>query len=131
MGLLDGQIRQAIAAGFRGRLLKGTLRTFAVPASTTLDPDGDPYDEPVPTDFPCEGLVAPYDAAYRARAMIPETDVKITLIAGLTRGIPARDSKVRIEGRWHQVRAVSKDPAQATWVLQAYVVADGDWSPAP
>lgn len=117
MGLLDSQIKAAIAKGFNGKLLSGTLRKVA---TTGRDANGDPIT--TTTDYPCQGFVDAYSAMVRIAAGIPETDSKIVLIAGLVATEPAIGDRVQLSGQWWQARAVSKDPADATFELQSYRV---------
>lgn len=118
MALLDGQIRNAIAAGFKGRLLKGTLtRTVA---SDERDRFGDPVSVTEQT-FPCEGFVENFSAFYRAQAGIPDTDVKILLIGGLINTVPTKDDRVTFRGATYQIRRIENiDPANASYTLQGY-----------
>lgn len=118
MALLDGQIRNAIASGFAGRLLKGTL-TRTTPGGG-LDKYGDPI-SPTTTTYPCEGFVENFSAFYRAQAGIPDTDVKILLIAGLIDTVPQKDDRVTFRGTVYQIRRVLEiDPAEASYTLQGY-----------
>lgn len=118
MALLDGQIRNAIAAGFKGRLLKGTL-TRTIP-STETDDYGDPVGTTT-TAYPCEGFVESFSAYYRAQAGIPDTDVKILLIAGLINTVPTKDDRVTFRGTTYQIRKTADvDPAGASYTLQGY-----------
>lgn len=117
MGLLDGQIKQAIAAGFNGKLLKGTLRKIT---ATGRAANGDPVT--TTTDYACQGFREAYSAFFRAQAGIPDDDTKITLIAGLCGAAPAVEDKVNISGGWWQIRKVAIDPAGATYELQCFGV---------
>jgi hypothetical protein len=119
--LLTGQIAKAIFAGFKGKLLTGTLRQQA---AAGVDAHGDPIPGAV-TLNPCEGFTDQYDDAYRARAGIPQTDLIVNVFAqSLAAGIqPGKDDKAQFEGQWYQLRAVKTDPATALWVCQAYKVA--------
>jgi len=122
MGLLDGQIAAAIAKGFNGKLLKGTLRKL-----TTTGQDS--YGDPIQThaDFLTQGFVDNYSDIYRAQAGIPNTDVRITLIAGLTRAAPAKDDEIMMQGSYYRIRAVSADPALAHYECQSFGVSA--WAP--
>ncbi len=118
MALLDGQIRAAIAAGFSGRLLKGTL-TRSVPGGG-LDEHGDPVASTTVT-YQTEGFVDTFSAFYRSQAGIPDTDVRITLIGGLTGAVPTKDDRVTFRGTTYQIRRVLDiDPAEASYTLQGY-----------
>lgn len=118
--MLDGLIRSQIAAGFKGRLLKGTL-TRSVP-SGGLDEYGDPIGASE-SSYACEGFVETFSAYYRAQANIPDTDVKILLIAGLIDTVPRKDDKVSFRGKTYQVRRVLDiDPAEASYQLQGYEI---------
>lgn len=118
---LDGLIKRQIASAFKGKLKKGTLRR-AVPGG--VDDMGDPKPGTVET-WPFEGIRESYDALYRVNAGIPDTDVRILVIAGSTAGVPDQGFQVFIEGRFHQVRKVEGiDPAGATYQLQCFEIAD-------
>jgi hypothetical protein len=120
-GLLEGQIADAIYAGFKGKLLVGTLWRSVPAISGGLDARGDP--EIIdPVSWRCQGFVDGYDAAYRARAGIPETDSKVCIFAQSIPGVrPAKDDKVLFRGEWWQLRSVATDPATALWVCQAFI----------
>lgn len=116
--MLEGQIRDAIAAGFAGRLLSGTL-TRTTPGGG-LDEYGDPV-EPTTTQYPCQGFVENFTAYYRAQAGIPDTDVEILLIGGLIDVEPKKDDKVTFRGVTYQIRRIlGIDPARASYQLQGY-----------
>lgn len=120
MGLLDGLIKAEIYKGFKGKLLTGTLRRLA--GSNSLNDLGDPATSTA-TTYPFEGFRETYDAAYRARAGIPQTDVKIVIIAGSISTVPLKDDEVYILSTWHKVRGIPDiDPAGATYTLQCYEI---------
>lgn len=117
---LDGQIAKAIHAGFRGKLKKGIVRREA--PGTGRDRHGD-RNPGVVRRYPFEGIRENYDAAYRERAGIPETDVQILVITRSCAIEPKQDDQIFIQNRWHQVRRVSdSDPAGATITLQAFEI---------
>lgn len=122
--LLEGGIAKAIFAGFKGKLLKGTLRRSGVAASGGLDARGDPI-VGEPETWGCEGFVDNYSAFTRAQAGIPETDLKVCIFASsLPAGVqPRREDKVLMRAKWYQLRDVGADPAQALWECQAFEVA--------
>lgn len=118
MGLLDGQISQAIAAGFRGKLLSGTLTKI-----TSTGRDGGNGDPTTTTaNYPVQGFREAYSAFIRVQAGIPDDDTKITLIAGLCGSAPAIGDKIILSGGTWQVRKVAIDPAQATYDCQCFGV---------
>jgi hypothetical protein len=117
MGLLDGAIKQAIATGFRGKLLKGTLRKVTATGRAT---NGDPVT--TTSDYACQGFREAYSAFFRAQALIPDDDVQIVLIAGLTGAAPIAGDKINLVGAWWQVRKVDIDPAGATYSCQCFGV---------
>mgnify|MGYP001562722116 CR=1 FL=1 len=130
MGLLDGDLAEAIFQGFKGKLLTGVIRQKAVPESGGLDDLGDAIDA-TPTDTPLEGFVDEYDAAFKARAGIPQTDVKVCIFAQSIPGVrPGRDDKARIDrsgsSQWYQIRRVMTDPALALWECQSFEIQDPD-----
>jgi hypothetical protein len=118
MALLDGDLRAAIARGFAGLLLPGVV-TRTVPGGG-LDEHGDPIANTTVT-YACQGFVETFSAFYRAQAGIPDTDVKITLIGGLTGTRPQKDDRVTLRGTVYQIRRiVNIDPAEASYELQGY-----------
>lgn len=128
MGLLDGDLAQQIYEGFRGKLLTGIIRQEAIPSSGALDSYGDPIDAQ-DVDTAIEGFSAAYNDAFRARAGIPEQDVKVCIFANSCPGItPSKDDKVRIDragvSTWFQLRKVGIDPAKAMWVCQSFEIAE-------
>ncbi len=131
MGLLDGQLASAIYAGFKGKLLVCALRQASVVESGGLNELGDPITVN-PTSYGCQGFTEDYDEAYRLRAGIPLTDLKVCLFAkSLPAGVkPAKDDLASVTragvATWYQLRRVATDPATALWTCQAYETAAPD-----
>lgn len=115
---LEGSLQRAIAQGFKGRLLKGTLTRSS---GSGLDEFGDV----VPgnsTTYTFEGFVDQFSAFVRAQAGIPDTDAKITIIAGSLKPFvnPRQDDHLTLRGdTYNVVRLINQDPALATFELQA------------
>lgn len=118
---LESQIRKAVADGFRGQLLPGTLLREAPTGSN--DEYGDPeFGEPSSHTF--EGMVDTYSQFYSAQAGIPDTDVRVLIIAGSLDITPIKTDKVKIRDKWYQIREIRTDPALATWECQSFEIAD-------
>lgn len=117
MGLLDGAIKKAIADGFRGTLLSGTLTKIT---TTGRGSNGDPTT--TTANYAVQGFREAYSAFFRAQAGIPDDDTKITLIAGLCGAEPAIGDKIILSGGTWQVRKVAIDPAGATYDCQCFGV---------
>jgi hypothetical protein len=125
--ILAGSLRKQIASGFKGRLLRGTIRRDT--ASGGLNSLGDPAAVTTQT-FTFEGIREDFSAIYRERAGIPDEDVKILMIAGLIKPAtdPRKDDYVNLPdpfngntARWHRVRKVlATDPATASHQLQCF-----------
>lgn len=121
VSLLDGFIRQKIAAGFRGRLKKGVLRREG---GGSLDNKGDVVGA-TPTTFTFEGIRESFDARYRAQAGIPDTDVAFLVLLGSVKPVttPQSNDLIQMDGVWYKVRnTLAVDPAGASWRGQAYEV---------
>jgi hypothetical protein len=118
MGLLDGGLAAIVGNALDFLLLDGTLRRET---STTVDEHGAPVATAVVT-FAFRGFDDVYDAAYRARAGIPATDIKICIPAASLATTPRQDDKLTIRGVWYQARAVVSDPARALWEIQAFAI---------
>jgi hypothetical protein len=114
-------IATEIAKGFKGKLRTGTLRRGAPGAG--VDAYGDAASVTY-TTYTCEGVVSDYSAFYQRMAQIPDTDVRLLLIAGSVSVTPQQDDQVYMDGRWYQIRMVRTDPATAAWDCQSYVIAD-------
>lgn len=117
MGLLDSDIADAIADGFDGLLLAGTLRKVT---TTGRDANGDPIT--TTADYAVQGFPDDYSAITRLAAGIPATDSKLVLIAGLCAADPDIGDKVQLGGQWWQVLGVDRDPAGATFECRAQKV---------
>lgn len=90
--------------------------------SPTVDANGDP--SRTYTNFNLEGFVDVYSAFQKAQAGIPESDVKLLIIAGSLSIQPRKDDQVRFRGIWYQVRGLGTDPGIATWELQSFQISD-------
>lgn len=120
---LEGPLKKAIAAGFRGKLTRGKIRQ---PFSIAVDSFGDTQGVKL-REYSFEGTRDNFSAFYHAQAGIPLTDVSILVILGSTTVTPKQDDEVFIKGMWHKVRRVLEiDPAGATAKLQAYEIANPD-----
>ena len=116
--LLESQVRAAIAKGFKGKLLEGTITRTT---STTVDQYGDPVPGSTITAA-CEGFPDEYDDVYRKQAGIPETSVKIILIAGNTAVEPKKTDIVTFRGIDYEILKVKTDPALAHYECESYRV---------
>lgn len=114
-------VRREINKGFQGQLLPGTLRR-KVPGST-VDSFGDVTSSTF-TTHTFNGMVDTYSAFYRAQAGIPDTDVKILIIAGSLDVEPQKDDQVKVRDTWYQLRDKETDPAIAAWTCQAFEIED-------
>lgn len=118
MGLLDGGIATIIANALDFLLLDGTLRRENV---TGLDSYGNPV-LGTPVTYTFRGFEDEYTAGYRARAGIPETDVKIVIAANSISTMPVADDRLTIRSGWYQARNVVTDPARAVYEVQCFKV---------
>ncbi len=126
MSLLVSDLANKVYAAFKGRLLTGLIRQVSVPVSGGLDAHGDPIDSTA-TFTACQGFFDEYDDAYKMRAGIPHTDLKVCIFAQSIPGIvPGKDDKIMLRGRdgdvWYQVRKVKTDPAFALWETQSFTI---------
>jgi hypothetical protein len=120
VGLLDGDIAKAIYAGFKNKLLTGTLRVET--ESMGNDEYGDPL-ATVITTHTIQGFTDEYSAFFRAQSGIPDTDLKVGIFAQSIPGItPSKDDKVKFRSTWYQIRKVNTDPAIALWECQSFEI---------
>jgi len=120
--LLPTEIANIVASAFNGKLMTGTLRREV---STTVDSDGDRV-AGTPLTYQVQGIRESFSAYYATFNNIPNTDVKIMLIANLTVPftMPLKDDKIYIRSQWHMVRKVLEiDPASASINLQCFEIA--------
>ena len=119
--LLESQLRKQIAQGFKGRLLTGTLRRVTVTAVTDK---GDTQTSTAKT-YSFDGIVDKFSAAFAVAAGIPETDVRILIIAGSLSVTPIKDDQIKIRSEWFQLRRlIDRDPALAHYVFAGYAIGD-------
>lgn len=112
-------MKNAIAAGFKGKLLTGSLVRAT---GSTVNEYGDVVPGS-PQTFRVEGFPDEYNDMYRQQAGIPETDVKLILIAGNSQTEPQKDDKVTFANfGTFQIRKVKTDPAKAHFECQAFKV---------
>lgn len=115
---LDKQLQKAIASGFKGKLLKGTI-------TRTSGEAVDEYGDVIPGDsasFSFEGFVDGFSAYTRAQAGIPDTDAKVCIIAGSLKPFtyPKGGDRIVIQGRtFNAVKPWATDPAEALFEVQA------------
>jgi hypothetical protein len=116
--LLTGQLAKAIFAGFKGKLLSGTLRQQSAGG---VDQWGDPIPGTVSL-YGCEGFTDEYSDAFRVQAGIPETDLKVCIFGqSLPAGVqPTKDNQAQFRGQWYQLRKIKVDPAMALFECQAF-----------
>ena len=122
---LEGLIRKQIGKGLGPVLIAGTLRRDNVDSVTAA---GDPVVTTYQT-YAFKGIRQDFTAFYRQQAGIPDTDVKILILADSIAVQPQKDDWVNIPdkfnggaARWHRVRKVLEiDPATASYLLQAFV----------
>ena len=78
-----------------------------------------------PVEHGCRGFVEKFSDFSVAQGLVLASDRKVTILGGtLPRGVVpvagAGQDRIRIEGQvWHVHRIVDRDPAAATYVLQA------------
>lgn len=123
---LEAQIKKQVAAAFRGKLIRGTIRRAG---DASLDEFGDPVPGAHET-FAFEGIRESYSALYRAQAGIPAEDVKFLVLLGSVRPatVPRQGDHIRFTNTpWHMIREIPEiDPAGATSACRAYAVSDPD-----
>lgn len=137
---LQNQLKNQIAAGFKNKLLKGRLERkvnngvneFGDPiyGIETLHSDLTPHSDDALflqysdnfQSFNVEGFTSKYSDFYRAKFGIPDTDLKVILIAGNCDVKPEKEDNISFSDKKYQIRSVNVDPAEATYVCQAYEV---------
>ncbi len=112
-------IRKEIGKSFKGKFHRGRM---ILPVRTAVDSLGD-ANGPAMASYSLEGFVDEYSLAFKGQSGIPASDVKILVFGTSLSATPTKDAKIEIplnSGVWYQVRAVSRDPAIATWELQSF-----------
>ena len=118
MSFLD-TIRTEIQRGFAGKLRKCTLMRMV---SSQQDDLGDAAGT-VKKTWQFDGMRDSFNAAFAVQAGIPNTDVRILIIAGSLAVEPRIDDKIQCEGRWFQLRQrVDVDPATATYTYAGFEI---------
>jgi hypothetical protein len=106
-----------VFAGALGFMFSDATLTQIAPTAS----DGRGGFSEAPTDHACKAIVETYKDFARVAAGIPATDRKVIVLgASLPSGIiPAAGNRITVEGVVRQVIAVGRDPAAATYELQA------------
>ena len=115
--ILESRLRAEVYKAFKGKLLNGVLRRATL---GSVDSYGDPTK--THTTYTLQGIVDLYSEFYKVQAGIPDSDVKLLIIAGSLSVTPRKDDQVKFRDTWYQVRKVDTDPALATWTLQSFVI---------
>lgn len=115
VSLLESFLKNAIAAGFKGQLCKGTLRR---PGGTTVNAFGDVVTAP-PTTWPIgECIRESLSKYYKGDAGIPEDDAVVLVLLGTVAVVPQQHDQILVQApfnRWHEViRVLEIDPAGAS-----------------
>ena len=118
-GILDG-LAATVYRAFENKLDLGTLRQEQGGIQNDL---GDKVRSEV-VEYPCQGFTDKYNDVFRARAGIPEGDVKVMIFgASLPAGVrPGKDDKVMMNAAWWQIRKAETDPATALWECQSFSI---------
>lgn len=112
MGLLDGGLQAVFAGAFGPLFLDGTLHVVST------DSDGEGGTVRTPRDVPIKGMVDAYSEAYRERAGIPETDVRLIVLQHGVDGEPNVDAEITLRGNRYRAMSIAQDPAQAAWTIR-------------
>lgn len=115
----DTKFAEAIYKGFKGKLLKGYYRSANVSGVDGMGDRAITY-----TVYTCEGIVSEYSAFFKKANGIPESDIQILVITNSLSVTPTKADQIKFRSQWYQVRKIDKDPANATWTLQAFRIAD-------
>lgn len=114
MSILDAlpaEIASALSDVFRDGVLK-------VPSAQTSDGQGG-FTTGSPVSHPCKALVDDFSDFRRSASGIPANDRKIIVLGATVSVVPKVGHTITVEGRTWAVVAVSRDPAAATYELQA------------
>lgn len=118
-GLLDGDfIAGLVNQHLSPQLPPGTLRRLSGATANSL---GDPVN--TATTFTFRGFPDKISAFAKGRDGIPETDLKINIVAGSINTEPEREDEIQLKGKWYRVRKILEiDPVEALYVLQCYEI---------
>lgn len=124
-GILEGRLASAIFAGFKGKLLKGTLRREVNAESAGLNDLGDPI-AMSPITFKCEGYVDSKTDRFLKTAGIPHLDATVYVFAKslVPATEPQKRDQVLMGGQWYDVHAIQNDPATAMHALGCSEIQD-------
>lgn len=67
----------------------------------------------------CKGMIDTYSDFYRVQGMVPHGDQKLLILQNSLSVTPELEDRATIRGQTFKVVGVAKDPADATWELQA------------
>lgn len=118
MSILEGELAEIIGDAIGG----ADLFYDAVLSRTTIT-GGDPYDpgsgvETTET-FACQAFEDTYSIFERQNTLIQAGDVKVVVLAITLATTPTTADKITTRGVARSIVSVGRDPAGATWTLQA------------
>jgi hypothetical protein len=115
-GLLDGELAETIGSALLDAdlALDMTLTRTTPGAGPSYDPG-----QPTITSYGCKGFIDTFSDAYLAGGLVEAGDAKLVIIATTLAIEPQPGDGVTVRGKTYRVVAVSADPAQALFELQA------------
>ena len=112
---LAGSLARQIGHALKPLMLPLTLRRTTQGA---YDPITDTY-ATVTTDYGCSGYVDAYSRDYEAKNLALPSDRKVVILATSLAVTPDLADHLVIDGEVFTVHHITRDPAAATWTLQA------------
>lgn len=112
---LQGSIAKQVGAALKPFMYPLTIRQTI---AGEYDPDtGTSAD--IIVDHPCRGYVSEYDWRIEAANLVAPNDRKVMVLSTTLATTPTTNDQVVIEGEAFAIKRISRDPAGATWELQA------------
>lgn len=118
MSILEGELAEII-----GEAIGGADLFYAATLTRTTVTGGDPWDPgsgvETTVTFPCQAFEDTYSIFERQNTLIQAGDVKVVVLATTLATVPTTADKITTRGVTRSIVSVERDPAGATFTLQA------------
>lgn len=121
MGLLDGKLAKIIGPAMKKAGLDKPATFIKVTPGPRTPGSLSSGTNPTETSYVCRGFVSDYSSDDINGTLVTKEDRKVILFGDKLFGLvsPTDGDKVTIEGTTFRVIRAERDPASATWTLQA------------
>lgn len=113
---LEGRLAKTIGKAMSGLFYDATLSRTTTTGGSPFDPGGGTT---TTVDYTCKAIEDTYSLFEQQNTLIQAGDVKVIVLATTLSVTPTTADKITTRGTERAIIRVDRDPAGATWTLQA------------